>query len=76
MAHRIATVLLLYFIGLAIYAARRRTELRERFNIAGAQPKCIRRCRPNAVTGAVALRPGQSFYCGRQIFDARTLRSG
>ena len=30
--------LALYSVGLSIYAARRRSELRERFNIAGALP--------------------------------------
>ena len=34
----ISLALVLYGIGLSIYAARRRTELRERFNIAGAPP--------------------------------------
>ncbi len=35
MAVQVSMALLLYLIGLTIYAARRRTELRERFNIAG-----------------------------------------
>ena len=38
MAVQISMALLLYLVGLTIYAARRRTELRERFNIAGAPP--------------------------------------
>jgi len=36
MAVQVSMALLLYLVGLTIYAARRRTELRERFNIAGA----------------------------------------
>ena len=35
MAVQVSMALLLYLVGLTIYAARRRTELRERFNIAG-----------------------------------------
>ena len=42
MACQISMAFLLYFVGLTIYAARRRTELRERFNIAGAARPCIR----------------------------------
>ena len=37
MAAQVSMALLLYLVGLTIYAARRRTELRERFNIAGAR---------------------------------------
>ena len=40
MATQLAMAGIVYFIGLALYAAHRRTELRERFNIAGAQHSC------------------------------------
>jgi hypothetical protein len=42
MACQISMAFLLYFVGLTIYAARRRTELHERFNIAGAALGCSR----------------------------------
>ncbi len=40
MEQKLALAVIAHFIGLAIYAAHRRTELRERFNIVGAQPSC------------------------------------
>ena len=48
MACQISMAFLLYFVGLTIYAARRRTELRERFNIAGAELVGVHKPRSHA----------------------------